>query len=517
VRNTETQAAWEYHDATKHSPESIRRSRHFLDWSNQPRPYKLYAYLAGQPLPPPRVSAAPALQAIATVGVPRDQERVPDLETLATVLHYAAGITKRLRYPGGVMAFRAAACTGALYHIELYVITGPLRELEAGVYHFGVPDHALRRLRAGDYRGVLVEATGQEPAVSEAPVLVAYTSTFWRNAWKYQARAYRHSFWDSGTILANTLAVAAAHQLPARVVTGFVDGAVNRLLDVDGEREAAIALVPLGYAPARRAGAAPPVDRLGLETVPVSPREVDYPLIRQMHAASALGQPAEVAAWRAAAPRRPHPAPAGSLLPLRPLEPAAWPQEPIETVIRRRGSTRQFAPTPITFEALSTMLAVATRGIEADFLPAPTAALTDLYLIVNAVEGLPSGTYFFHREQQALELLRAGSFREEAGFLALAQQLGADAAVNVYFLADLAPILAALGNRGYRAAQLDASITAGKLYLAAYALGLGATGLTFFDDLVTEFFAPHARGKSVMFLIALGQPAYGPRRAGREA
>ncbi|HZU05643.1 MAG TPA: SagB/ThcOx family dehydrogenase [Chloroflexota bacterium] len=510
MRNAETQAAWEYHNATKHSPESVRRSRHFLDWSNQPRPYKLYAHLEGQPLPPPRVSAAPALPAIATVGMPRDQERVPDLQTLAAVLHFSAGITKRLRYPGGVMAFRAAACTGALYHIELYVITGPLHALEAGVYHYGVHDHALRRLRAGDYRGVLVEATGQEPAVGTAPTLVAYTSTFWRNAWKYQARAYRHSFWDSGTILANTLAVAAAHQLPARVVAGFVDATVNRLLDVDGEREAAIALVPLGYAPARRAGAAPPVDLLGLETVPVSPREVDYPLIRQMHAASALVRPDEVAAWRAAAPRLPRPAPAGPLIPLRPLE--VLPQEPIETVIRRRGSTRRFAPTPITFEALSTVLAVATRGIEADFLPAPTAALTDLYLIVNAVEGLPSGTYVFHREQQALEQLAAGSFREEAGFLALAQQLGADAAVNVYFLADLAPILAALGNRGYRAAQLDASIAAGKLYLAAYALGLGATGLTFFDDLVTEFFAPHARGKSVMFLIALGQPAYGRSR-----
>jgi len=50
----------------------------------------------------------------------------------------------------------------------------------------------------------------------------------------------------------------------------------------------------------------------------------------------------------------------------------------------------------------------------------------------------------------------------------------------------------------------------GKLYLAAYAQGLGATGLTFFDDDVTAFFSPHAAGKSVMFLVALGKPA--PRR-----
>ncbi len=47
------------------------------------------------------------------------------------------------------------------------------------------------------------------------------------------------------------------------------------------------------------------------------------------------------------------------------------------------------------------------------------------------------------------------------------------------------------------------------MYLAAYAQRFGATGLTFFDDEVTEFFSPHAAGKSVMFLVALGHP---PRR-----
>ena len=61
------------------------------------------------------------------------------------------------------------------------------------------------------------------------------------------------------------------------------------------------------------------------------------------------------------------------------------------------------------------------------------------------------------------------------------------------------------GNRGYRAAQLEAAIMGGKLYLAAYAQRLGASGLTFFDDDVTEFFSPDAAGKSVMFLIALGK------------
>jgi hypothetical protein len=79
--------------------------------------------------------------------------------------------------------------------------------------------------------------------------------------------------------------------------------------------------------------------------------------------------------------------------------------------------------------------------------------------------------------------------------------------VNIFCLADLRPILERYGNRGYRAAQLEAAIIGGKCYLAAYGQQLGATGLTFFDDDVTAFFAPHAAGKSVMFLTAVGQPA----------
>jgi SagB-type dehydrogenase family enzyme len=178
----------------------------------------------------------------------------------------------------------------------------------------------------------------------------------------------------------------------------------------------------------------------------------------------------------------------------------------VEEVILRRGSTRQFARESITFAQLSTMLDRATRGIAADFI-APGELLNDLYLIVHAVDGLPAGAYYFRRQERALELLKQGDFRREAGNLGLGQEIPGDCSVNVYFLADLKQILTRFGNRGYRAAQLEAAIMGGKLYLAAYAQRLGASGLTFFDDDVTEFFSPHAAGKSVMFLIALGKPA----------
>ena len=90
--------------------------------------------------------------------------------------------------------------------------------------------------------------------------------------------------------------------------------------------------------------------------------------------------------------------------------------------------------------------------------------------------------------------------------LGLGQELPADASVNLYYLTDLHSVIDRFGDRGYRAAQLEGGILGGKVYLAAYALGCGATGLTFFDDDVTDFFSPDAAGKSVMFLMAVGRP-----------
>ena len=79
-------------------------------------------------------------------------------EDISTILHLSAGITRRITRHWGEYSFRAAACTGALYHIELYLVCGQMAGLEAGVYHYGAHDFSLRQLREGDYRQALAEA-----------------------------------------------------------------------------------------------------------------------------------------------------------------------------------------------------------------------------------------------------------------------------------------------------------------------------------------------------------------------
>jgi SagB-type dehydrogenase family enzyme len=239
--------------------------------------------------------------------------------------------------------------------------------------------------------------------------------------------------------------------------------------------------------------------------VAYSKEEVDYPPMRQMHEASSLLDPKQVKLWRDSGPKLPLPDARGRLFPLKPMTKDGLPPDSVEQVIQRRGSSRKFARQSISFAQLSTLLDHATRGVPADFLKKSGNFLNELYLIVHSVEGLPSGAYFFHREKKQLELLKEGDFRDRAGYLGLEQELPADASVDFFFLADLSKIVSAFGNRGYRATQLEAGIVGGKMYLAAYAQKFGATGLTFYDDDVVNFFAPHAKGKSAIFLVACGR------------
>jgi Nitroreductase family len=235
--------------------------------------------------------------------------------------------------------------------------------------------------------------------------------------------------------------------------------------------------------------------------MPLSSEEVDYPLLREIHRASSLTSAADVVAWRgrpAPAAREAHPTPVA-------LPEPAMVRRSLGETIQRRGSTRRFGHAPLSSAELAGALWAATRPIEADV----PAGLVDPYVIVNAVEGVRPGAYAY-RPGHGLELVRAGEFRRESAYLTLEQALGGDAAAVIYFLAPLDALLATWGERGYRLANLEAGIAGGRAYLAAYAAGFGASGLTFYDAEVIRFLSPPAAGLDAIFVTALGRSGTAP-------
>lgn len=524
--NDDTRVAWHFHERTKYVPDDTY-SRILMDtgsglvdaiWEEDPAlepfPYKIYPTLDPIPLPRPDEGRAGD-----------HQEPVPGGVTLAdigriTLLSNGVLGRRTTTRSGRVIEYRAAGGTGARYHLEEYLICGDLPGLPAGIYHYGAHDHALRCLRRGDYRGVVVAATGGEPATAAAPVVLAVTSTFWRNAWRYRERAYRHAYWDAGTTLSQVMAVAAAAGLPATLVLGYVDATLNRLLGVDGVREAVVALCAIGRTsepPRSPTAGAADIPPLALPTRPISAGEIPLPDLHGMHAASRLDSPDDVRRWREAALTRTRPEPRGPVVPLTPVEVTAS----VEDAIVRRRSTRHYdTAAKLPFDALSTVLDLASRELPADCLAPGAPPLHDCYLIVHDVDELAAGTYVQH--DGFLELLYGGDHREAARRIACNQWYVADAHVNAYYLTDLRLVLDAYGNRGYRLAQLEAALHAGWLHLATHGwtlsrdVRLGAVGSTSYDDEVVEFFGPHAAGKSYMFVTVFGRRRPAPSaRAGK--
>src|SRR5207253_3537170 len=117
-----------------------------------------------------------------------------------------------------------------------------------------------------------------------------------------------------------------------RIVLGFVDDELDRLLDLDTAREVTLGVVALGRG-APPPPPAPPAGPLGLATLPLSAREVDYPAIREAHHSSSLATAEEAAASHGTAPRPPMP-PAEAPVSLAPFAQEAVPQ-PSERVLRR--------------------------------------------------------------------------------------------------------------------------------------------------------------------------------------
>ena len=292
-------------------------------------------------------------------------------------------------------------------------------------------------------------------------------------------------------MLANLLAVAGALGLAPRVLTGFVDDEVNRLLGVDPAREAALELVALGPETAP-APAVAPLETVDHATLPLSSSEVDYPLIRAIHSSSSLSSTDAVRAWRlgwsgergtAAAttlaatrglgvggavvgsdpentgrggrPSLPRPSQTprvgdplsasagertGSADELGPRSVVALPPprgragRGLGETIQRRGSTRRFGHAALTAEELGTVLWAATRGVRSRRAGGTGRSLSRSSTRWSDV---PAGAYVYRPATHALELLAAGDFRNRSAYLCLEQPLAGDAAAVIYFLARL--------------------------------------------------------------------------------
>lgn len=467
-----------------------------LDPSNRPSPFK--RYVGREPVPLPREFGLSSVRAAdALSGGPRGVVEMPwDRERLARLLFFSNGVSRTSRSTSGdAFYFRTAMSAGNLHPVEIYVVCGDFGGVAAGVYHFAPLEFGLTELRLGDHRGALADAAA-DPQIADAPVTLVLTGIPWRTAWKYGERGFRHLYWDAGTMLGNLLAVEPS----ASIRVGFVDQQVGRLVDVDRLWEHPLALVVSQGSDHPRNGRAVEHTRtpelLGLAVEPIARAPLVFPLITAAQRDGDLADRAAVVWWRTAA------AALGASAVVSVEPPATGSDDPIEAVILRRGSTRLMRRETVDGELLTWGLGAATRAVAGDFA-GEGATLLEHFVSVHDVGGVAPGAYRLRRNR--LELRHAGQQRDIAAHLCYDQPLGGDAAYTAFHSTDLDHVLGVLGSRGYRATQLEAGIAAGRLALAAFTLGDGATSLTFYDDEVAQYFDTRT---ACMLVTAVGEPDY---------
>jgi SagB-type dehydrogenase family enzyme len=188
------------------------------------------------------------------------------------------------------------------------------------------------------------------------------------------------------------------------------------------------------------------------------------------------------------------------------LPPPASSSRAFGAVARMRRSALDFLGGTRTMSSaqLSAVLAAAAQPFSADFAG---AHFIQLYLYAHRIHGLQPGVYRLWHERAELELIRSGDQRVQAAGLSLGQDLAGNACVAFSMIADIERAVRAHGDRGYRYVHFEAGAIGHRLYIAAEALGLGATGIgAFYDERVHEYLNLTPTQGQVVYHFAIGYP-----------
>lgn len=454
-----------YHEATKHSVEALRRSPHFLDWANQPDPFRHYDGVPLLDLP-----ADPPLHA-----------SIPDgAAFLSSLFFYSCSISASKRAPSGSRyALRVNPSSGNLHPTEFHFATRGIAGWPDGCYHYRASSHMAEQRGLGDYIS----------ALTDAPLVVLLSSIAWREAWKYCSRAYRYVHLDIGHAWQSLAICARFLGCETRAHGLFPDLEIARRFSLPGDEWPMLLIAVDGSGLPRGEAGGAAVRWFGGAPNRISPETIEYPLIDEIHAASTLG----------------------SLPAIPPHKPCDTPVDAYgdyAIVSRRRRSALDFigGHRSISLAQLRALLRTAAAPLCADW---PGRYLR-LYLFVHRVAGLAPGLY-----SQDLELLRAGDQRVLAAALSLGQELAGNSCVTFSIVADMVRASRDYGARGYRIVHWEAGAVGQRFYLAAEAMGFNSTGIgAFYDDQVHRALDLNPGQGQVVYHFACGYAVRDPRLDG---
>ncbi len=516
-----------YHRQTKHQFFRFAKSLGYMDWANQPDPFRRFAEAPATPLPILRLQDEPVSPTYGAIYSPGHVAAQPlTVRTLSRFFEYALGLTAWKQAGETRWALRSNPSSGNLHPTEGYVLLPSVEGVAdgPGLYHYAPKDHVLER-RATWPGDMLDRMLASFPPQA---FLFGLTSVHWREAWKYGERAYRYCQHDAGHAIGTARVAAATLGWRMVLLESLSDDQLaqvfgaDRTADFDGaepEHPDCLAVVWPARTVSSRS-AAPP-------TIPLS---LDLPADRSAIVwkgnANRLS-PQHVVEWdtidhvaescwkheRVPLDGEPVPSPSDGLHAIE----TVYPGNPSAGAMihRRRSAVALDGITSITANQFFGMLArvmprstqpLLSRPMPWDVFPWPPSV--HLALFVHRIDGLPPGLYMLVRDPVKIErlkalthaqfdwtrprdcpvdlplyLLQAGDCRRAAAQLSCGQDIAADGAFSLGMLAEFRHALHRHGPWFYRRLFWETGLIGQILYLEAEAIGVRATGIgCFFDD-----------------------------------
>lgn len=532
-----------YHERTKHHYNRFAASLGYLDWANQPNPFRRYEGAPMMALPLPGAGRSlPYWQLYAAGEIPPAPLSVT---SISLFFRYALSLTAWKSFQGSTWPLRANPSSGNLHPTEGYALLPRLADLHhrPGVYHYAPKVHGLE-LRADLEPSVWTALTAAFP---EGSFLVGLSSIFWREAWKYGERAFRYCQHDVGHALGSMRIAAAALGWRLHLLDRVGDAAVSQLLGVDRE---------LDCAEAEREHAELVAVVLPDHSTSIQDLRLPQELVSEVASSPWYGtanvlSPVHGADWPvidevAIATTHPRKSlkeefsrlPSEEELFGTPVRSGGFTAEKV--ILGRRSAVSMDACTTIPAATFFRMMArlVPTRdgrSIEGRLMPwdaLPWRPRIALGLFVHRVDGLSPGLYALARDPEKVEelrrtmrpeflwqrvpscpqglplyLLKEGDCRTLAANVSCGQDIAGDGAFSLAMLADYMGSLAAFGASFYRNLFWEAGLVGQVLYLEAEAAGVRATGIgCYFDDPVHEVFGISSRDWQSFYHFTVGGP-----------
>ena len=490
-----------YHERTKYDPQTIASKSKGLDWSQQPHPFKEYKigqtfdlkpYLSRQTVP----------------------QKGDFWRRISRILGCSYGLTAKIATMGSPLYLRSAPSAGGLYPAEVYLISRGTEFLPAGLYSYQGQSHSLLLFWESDVWTNLQSACFWNPVLENTDIALVTSAIFYRSAWRYEDRAYRRIFLDTGHLLGNIELSASINDYCAHLIGGFNDIQMNELLYLDSEKESVMTVIPLADLLNIRQNLPPSTTALPSATTTLYPEIPEGELLNSLHRATIIATDEKIEAtvtpsnWE---DKYNFPFCLKVSVTSRPVN---WGEDLIdlESTMLKRRSTRAYSGASLSLDELRALLHFTYQpqdyaGQNLD--PNPDYFALDLletFIAVSAVTGLEEGCYYYAPKAQELRQIRFKNFRQELHYLCLGQDLGRDAAAVVFHTADLSKAVAKYGDRVYRYLHADAGHLGQRLNLAAIHLGLGVSGIGgFFDDQVNEVLGIPS-DEAVIYITTLGRP-----------